>query len=82
MFLFVWLYVIDINVVCKLCISFDRKKNWANVRDTLFSGTYTYSIYNFCSKGINLKNVIVVVNSRTGNKFEYYHKKTPQDSNK
>ena len=32
LFLFFWLYFVDINVVCKLC------RNLASVRDTLFSG--------------------------------------------
>ena len=26
LFLFFWLHFVDINVACKLCISFDRKK--------------------------------------------------------
>ena len=64
-------YILSILMfVCKLCISFDRKKKWASVRDTLFSGTYTY-VSNFWSKDNNHKKVIVI-NFRTGCKFQYY----------
>ena len=49
-----------------------KKKNWANVRETLSSVTYTYNVKNFWSKGTkNHNKVILVVDCRIGYKFEF-----------
>ena len=46
LFLFFWLHFVDINVACKLCISFDRKKKNEQVCEIHYSRGHirTYQI--------------------------------------
>ena len=78
LFLFFWLHFVDINVVCKLCITFDRKKMEQVCERHYFRG-HIRTVYKISGLK-NYKKIIVIVNCRTGYKFEYYQK-NPQDSN-
>ena len=73
MMMIFWLHFVDVTYIIW------QKKKWANIRDTSFSGTVQYVRKIYTISGLKvaiIKKVIVVVNCKTGYKFEYYQKNT------
>ena len=70
LFLFFWLYIVDINVFCNLCVRFDRKKIEQVCERHYFQG-HIHTVYKISGLK-NHKKVVVVVNCRSKYKLEYY----------
>ena len=75
-----WFYFtafVDINVACKLCITSDRKKI-EQVCEKHYFGEHIHTVYEISGRK-NHKEVVVVVNFRTGCKFQFLKKTQDSD---